>query len=75
MMRNRRQGGSRWGSRKFWAGLVGTVGPQVIQWLTDGLGWGRAAVLSSVAIAVYIAGEAYVDGQDRRGVTARGPGG
>lgn len=56
----------RFRSRKFWLTLIGTVGPPVIQLVTDGLGWDRVVVISGLMIAVYVAAEGYVDGQERR---------
>lgn len=52
---------SKWTSRKWWSGLVGASAPYVAQYLTESLGWDRAAVLSTIAIVSYILGEAVTD--------------
>ena len=52
---------SKWRSRKWWAGIVGTVTPYVVQAATDALGWRAAAILSTVALVGYVLGEAATD--------------
>mgnify|MGYP003660268773 FL=1 len=53
-------------SRKFWAAVVGSLSPIVVQVITGEVGWETALTLSAGVLASYIFGQGYTDAHAKK---------